>query len=116
MTAQEHFLAACVALGIDPNNLPDVTKLPEGMQKPVVAHYKIMTVAKHWNGEWEADYSNRNQYKYYPRLWFVPGSGFSYYDFDCDRSPTSVGARLSYATSKLAIKAGEELTEFYNDL
>jgi len=39
--------------------------------KKIAAYIKIQYIAKLFNDDWQADWSNNNQYKYYP--WFTKG-------------------------------------------
>ncbi len=60
--------AACEALRLSPENLPSVGKLPARHRKRIVADYKLTIIAEALQNGWRADYTNYDQYKYYP--WF----------------------------------------------
>lgn len=114
------FEEACKELGIEPV-LPVVTGLPEKHQKAIIAHYKLVIIAEAINNGWQPDWSNYNQWKYYP--WFdveanaenPAGSGLSYYDFGYLRSITCVGSRLCYESSEAAEYAGKTFKELYEE-
>lgn len=112
------FEAACKVLGIDPAILPNVDGLDESRAKAQIAIYKldIISEASWKHAGKQLDWSNPNQYKYYP--WFRmsgSGSGFSCDDFDYDLSLSFVGSRLVYPDSETAEFAGETHLEFYRD-
>lgn len=61
---------------------------------------------------WVPDWNDRTQYKYYP--WFnMSGSGFSYRDYEDDRSCSILGSRLCFPTSKLAEATAKEFLPIY---
>lgn len=82
-----------------------------------VALAKLSIIAKALNEGWQPDWSDDDQYKYYP--WFnklASARGFSYYGYDCAYSYSGVGSRLVYKTSELAEYAGKQFNQLYNDL
>jgi hypothetical protein len=73
------FEDACKKEGIDPTKLPDVSMIPEEFRGAIIAVYRLFIIYKAINNGWVADYTNNNQYKYYP--WFQvnsSGSGFGF--------------------------------------
>jgi hypothetical protein len=87
------FEGACKALGIDAKKLPDVSMLPADHQDAIIAHYKLVIIAQALNEGWKPDWSDYNQYKYYPWFNVRSGSGLSYFDFV--GWTTHCGCRLS---------------------
>ncbi|MGN6478504.1 MAG: hypothetical protein ACTHKV_14865, partial [Flavipsychrobacter sp.] len=71
------------------------------------------------NEGWEADYTNRNQYKYSPFFYIQPGEDasapaqFSYFVFDDDRTGTDLGSRLAYESEEKAEYAGTQFLDEY---
>ena len=65
------------------------------------------------NEGWEADYSNVNQYKYYPWVKWVSGRGLSLCGVDCDSSDTSVGPRLVLKSEALAEYAFKQFPDTF---
>ena len=89
---------ACAALNRDPDVLPDVSMFQARNQQWLVDMYKLSVIAEALNEGWVADFSDPDEFKYYP--WFYMGSsgsasGFRFGDFACDYSYSGVGARLS---------------------
>jgi hypothetical protein len=90
------FEDACKKEGIDPTKLPDVSMIPEEFRGAIIAVYRLFIIYKAINNGWVADYTNNNQYKYYP--WFKinsSGSGFVFsfsFSFSLTRLRLSVRA------------------------
>ncbi|MFA6260375.1 MAG: hypothetical protein WC760_02835 [Bacteroidia bacterium] len=75
---------------------------------------ELTIIARALNEDWEPDWSDSSEYKYYP--WFnMSGSGVSY--FDCDRviSTSAVGSRLCYKSRELAEYAAKQFQSHYNN-
>ncbi len=110
------FEDACKVLGIG-IEVPEVSALPEKHRNAIVAHYKLVIIAQALNEGWEPDWSNDDEYKYYP--WFDmssgSGSGFSCVDYDYSLSISSVGSRLCFKSWKLAKYAGQQFEDLYKD-
>jgi hypothetical protein len=82
----------------------------------VKAFIKVCQIAESLNEGWQPDWSNSNEYKYYP--WFsnfVSGSGFACDDYGCNDSDTSIGSRLCFKTEELAQYAGKQFEKEYNE-
>lgn len=81
------FEDACKHLGIDPNNFFTISWYSQGISdeyNSIVNYAKAVIVAKALNEGWYPDWSDENQYKYYPYFRHVKGKGlvyFSYYDW-----------------------------------
>ncbi len=80
-----------------------------------VACIKLKLIAKALNEGWKPDWTNSNEYKYYP--WFKMGSasgvGFSFDGCDYDHSGSALGSRLCYKSRELAIYAGKQFQDIY---
>jgi hypothetical protein len=108
-----------------PATLPDVSALPEGIGQYLIAEYKIVTIVEALNKEanngqpWQPDWNNQKQYKYYPWFWVSAsdekpaGFGFSGSDYDNASSNTFVGSRLCFLSAELALYAGEQFKDLY---
>ncbi len=87
------FEDACAKQNVDPTALPDVSMIPEDLRKPIIAAYKLMIIFLAINNGWRPDWSDSDQYKYFP--WYrVLSSGFGFSDSDC-----------SYDDSRLRLSA-----------
>lgn len=108
------FEDACKKLGINPDQLPDVALIE--FRKPIIAAYKLMIIYKAINDGWVPDWSNDDEYKYYP--WFgilSSGFGFSGTYYDCGNSFSNVGSRLCTDTREKALYIAAQFEQEYKD-
>ncbi len=105
---------ACVELGIEPETDESLSKL--GFTKDEIAYRKLKVIVKALNEGWEPDWTNDNQYKYYPWLVYSDSSAaFRFYDTYYTYTSTYVGSRLCFKTRDLAAYAGTQFINMYND-
>ena len=110
------FEDACMKLGLDPTKLPETSEIPAELSKPIIAAYKLMIIYKAINDGWRPDWSNWNQYKYYP--WFEvlsSGFGFSVTAYLCGDTTTAVGSRLCTDTKEKALYIAKQFESEYKD-
>jgi hypothetical protein len=110
------FEDACKKERINPEQLPELSSIPEGFRKPLLALYKLLIIYKAINNGWIPDWNDHDQYKYYP--WFEvlsSGFGFSFSYYLCDNSTTDVGSRLCTDTSEKAMYIAEQFEVEYKD-
>ena len=114
----ETYVDACNELGFNPLTISDFSSLPEMDRESSYAYHQLTIIARVLNEGWEPDYSNENEYKYYPYfVWdnkAAGGSGFSCFDRYFGRSYSHVGSRLVFKTRELAIHAGKKFNSIYN--
>ena len=84
-------------LNMDPSEVPDLSRIPERFREPLMGAYNLMVGFDAINDGWRADYTKRNQKKWYAWPWVnSAGSGFffplSFYY--CGRAHSGVGSRL----------------------
>ena len=105
--------AAFKKCGLDPANLPDVSKLPERFSF-LITVFILSVIFEAMNDGWEPDFSNHNQVKYYPWPW-VSSSGLGFSDSDCGYGyvDATVGSRLCTDTSEKAIWILEQFPELW---
>lgn len=110
------FEDACKKVGVDPEKLPDVSMIPEELQQPVIASYKLMIIYQAINNGWRPDWNSRDQYKYFPWL-SVLSSGFGFSDSccNCTYAGTDVGSRLCTDSSDKAMYIAEQFKAEYQD-
>ena len=112
------FEDACAALNLNPETiLPDFSVFPEPHQKAMSAHAKLVIIAEALNEGWKADWSDSDQWKYYP--WFdmeaSASGGFSYDDCVIGWAGSYVGSRLCFKSAELAKYAAETFTDIYKE-
>ncbi|MBE2229985.1 MAG: hypothetical protein IAE96_05005 [Chitinophagaceae bacterium] len=110
------FEDACKALNMDPEQvLPVVSAMPEKHQKAIVSHAKLVIIAEALNEGWQPDWTDDDQWKYYPWFRMDSGSGLAYVGYGSRCSTSLVGSRLCFKTSELAEYAGNQFKELYED-
>jgi hypothetical protein len=105
--------AAFLKCGLDPANLPDISKLPERFSF-LTTCFILSVIFEAINDDWVADFSNKNQAKYFPWPWVSSsGLGFSISNYGYDNAHTDVGSRLCTDTSEKAIWILETFPELW---
>lgn len=111
---------ACAVKGSTPLTIDDFRQFPEEQREYLFAVHKDDVINEVLNEEWVPDWSDDDQYKYYPYFYWdekaAGGSGFSYYDFSYGRSDSHVGSRHVYKSRELAEYAGKQFIDIYNKL
>ena len=94
--------------------------IPDKHVKAMVAMYKLITIAEAWNkaDNFVPDFSNCNQYKYFP--WFVyndksAGFVFTRTAYVASYAYASIGSRLCFSTSERAEQFGKQFIDLWND-
>ena len=115
-TTIKTFEDACKKVNTDPAKLPDVSGILEEFAKPIIAAYKLLIIYKAINNEWKPDWSNWDQYKYYP-LFEVLSSGFGFSDslYTYVYSHSTVGSRLCTDTWEKALYIAEQFKAEYQE-
>ena len=97
-----------------------IPEVREHHAKALNALNKLFTIAEAWNkaDDFIPDFSNRNQYKYFP--WFVyndnaAGFVFAYTGSAASIARASVGSRLCFSTSERAEQFGKQFIDLWND-
>ena len=91
----------------------------EGYNNPdEIAYKQAKLIAKVLRGEWEPDWNNGNQQKWYPYFEWSSGSGFgfsrSFYLFTY--ADSSVCSRLCFPTRELSDYFGKQFIEIHREL
>lgn len=105
--------------------LDEVTRLVKDINpshvKALIALNELFTIAQAWNkeDEFEPDFSNSNQYKYFP--WFVYDNGaagfvYAYSDAAATYANAYFGSRLCFKTPERARQFGEQFIDLWNDV
>jgi hypothetical protein len=103
------FEDACKALMISPDEVFTVADSDDE-----VAYKKLKVIVAAINNGWKPDWSDGNQYKYYPYFKVLPwGSGFSNSDSYYTGTDTSVGSRLCFESSEKAMYAASQFEDLY---
>ncbi len=114
MDKVKSFEDACKLLKLNPKHIPVVDMLPELHQKAIVANYKLIIIIQALNEGWQPDWSNSNEYKYYP--WFYMSSfGFSDSGYGRWHTAAIVGSRLCLKNETLARYTGKKFENLYKE-
>lgn len=106
------FEDACLSIGIDPKQFHSENK---NLTEDTYAYEQLKVISKALNGGEHMDYSDEDEYKYYP--WFNAlgsSSGFSFIDYVYDYTVSYVGSRLTYKSREIAEYAGKTFLDIYN--
>lgn len=106
-------------------NLQDVTRLVNDINpqhaKALISLNELFTIAEAWNKKdgFVPDYSNGNQYKYFP--WFVydkDTAGFVYANayYTSSNAIADFGSRLCFKTANRARQFGKQFIDLWNDV
>jgi hypothetical protein len=104
------FENACVEVGEDPEDAKFTQGTPDE-----IAYKKIKVIVRALNEGWVPDWNNSNQRKWAP--WFYldnPGFRFRGADYAYAHTFTTGGSRLCLHSEELAIYAGKQFTDIYN--
>lgn len=105
---------ACIELGLIPETDESLNKL--GFTKDEIAYRKLKVIAKALNEGWVPDWSDDDQYKYYPWLVYSNSSAaFRFYLTTYAVTAADVGSRLCFKTRDIAAYAGTQFIDIYND-
>lgn len=116
------FEDACRVLNLDPDvELAFVKHLTEPGRKAIEALKKLIIIARALNEGWYPDWSNQLEWKHWPWIKKDPASidGLMvdfYGDNTNPHSAIDAGSRLCYRTPELAIYAGIQFKEIYQEL
>lgn len=102
------FEDACAKKGIS-TALPDVSTFPVEMQKHLIADYKLTVIRDAINGTWVADWTNWNQWKWYPRHYLPAGAQAG---VAARYSDSGLGSAGSFSVSRLCCETEENADYF----
>lgn len=89
----------------------------EDLESDEVAYRKVKLIVKALNEGWTPDWSDSDQYKYFP--WFnmssSSGAGFSCLGCDGWCTGSDVGSRLCFKNRDLAKYAGQQFESIYKE-
>jgi len=85
------------------------------LSEHIVARLKLILIAKVLRGEWEPDFSNSNQDKWFPWFKFSAVSGFAFSGSYSDFNPagTPVGSRLCFQNEGLSHYFGKQFIKLH---
>ena len=106
---------ACKALGLNPENLPEVVNLPEKDRKSIIAYYKLTIIIRALNEGWEPNWNDCEEYKYFNWFYIDAGFAYAYATNAATNTRTDTGSRLCFKNATLARYARETFESLYFD-
>lgn len=105
--------SACREIGIDYNSF--LSSVRRYLSADTIAYEYLKVITKALNEGWEANYSDRNQKKWFPYFDTRSSSGFAFYDTICRYSGPGAGdtSRLALKDEKTATYAGKTFLDLY---
>ena len=102
--------------------LEDVTRLVQSLNpshvEALIALNELFTIAQAWNKEdgFVPDFSNKNQYKYFPWFTYNDDAGFvcAYTNYTATDADASFGSRLCFKSKSRAEQFGKQFAHLYN--
>lgn len=109
------FEDCCEELEVDPKKVLPYLNPSNKDEISINAYAKLIIILRAFNEGWVPDWSNSNQYKYFPWLQYKSGFGFSITTYDGWHTGAGVGSRLCLKSSDLAIHVGKQFEKEYNE-
>ena len=116
------FEDACKVLKLDPKKVvPDFSCYPKKDQKAMIAHSKLVIIVRaankieNKNKEWNPDWANMNEYKYFPWFEMDGSSGFRCDGCDGWDTHSAIGSRLCFVSRDLADYIAKQFIELYKE-
>lgn len=104
---------ACEMKGIDPVDSLPFPEPDNDFEEAINGTFQMFIIVDLLCEGWKPDYTNGNQYKYYPYFKYTD-SGFCFSDSLSVCGNASVGARLVLPTRELAEYSGKQFKDIYN--
>jgi hypothetical protein len=101
---------------VDEKTRQEYQKSIEGFNTPDELAYKELKLdAKAIRGDWEPDWENLSQNKWFPVFYWSPGVGFvfSYSGYDFGNADTYSGSRLCFPNKEQADHFGKQFIEIH---
>ena len=112
---------ACKKNGYDQSKFPADAVLGTKFGRPLVAVNNLMIVTEAMNNGWKPDWSNTNQYKYFPWHYIKKdashptGFGFSFSFYGLTAARTDLGSLLCCDTAEKAMYIAEQFRKEWED-
>lgn len=111
----ETFEDACNKIGKS-TNIPKLVELDIEIAIRFISEYKLIVIIRALNEGWYPNWSNTNEYKYFPYFNMTDGDcGFSYWDTYYFDTNANVPSALLLKTSELALYCGQKFLPLYKD-
>lgn len=112
----EFYSDVCSLLGITELTVNDFSMLPLKQAKKQLAYHQIQNIALLFNGNWEIDWNNNGQYKYYPYFTKSSGGGWGFYGSLGYFSSCCFGMVAFYKSKDISDFCGKTFIDIYSVL
>jgi hypothetical protein len=110
------FEDACKRTNLNPEDLPDVSRIPERFKKRVIGNYKAAVINEAIVDGWIADFTNWNQKKWTPFVNLSSGCVFSDSSSYYTATYTVAGSRLWFETEAQSDFFAKQFPELLKDI
>lgn len=101
-------------LGMDrEKSLPQISNVSEKDKDYLICEFDLWIISRALNEDWEADFLDANQLKYFNWFYVDSSGAFRFYDADFTHTHTHVGSRLCFKNRKIAKYAATQFIELY---
>lgn len=109
---------ACLELGLDPEDLPEVDNCEPEDQASIIAFYKLTIIARALNEGWKPNWKDSSEYKWFP--WFkvnrdAAGVGCSSSYYTASTAGAAIGSRLCCKSDELATYFGKQFGNLWSE-
>lgn len=108
------YTEVCKKLKIKELTEKDFSFLPKEQIKKQLSLHKIQNISKLYNGDWEPNWNDINQYKYYPYFEYKQVGGFGFYSSHVYYS-SSPGSVTYFKDKQTSDYVGKILIDIYNE-
>lgn len=111
----KNYSDVCRELGEPQVNPIMFHRIPLRYRKKLIAYTKLQQIARLFNGDWEIDWNNTSQYKYYPYFEVSTGRGLVFFD-SCYLCSSSDVVVAFFKNREISDFVGRAFIEIYIDL
>lgn len=102
-------------LGRKELTIEDFAFLPENKRVKALNFQHIQVLEELFNEDWKTDWTNNNEYKWYPYFEFKKGSDCWCFCIACDRSCSSLIVPAFYKSREITEYIGKTFLNIYSD-
>jgi hypothetical protein len=107
------FEDACEVLGITNDSCKPIFDEEEDPDE--IAYKKLKVIARAINGDWEPNWDDISQQKWFPWFNLSSGFGFDLSNFISTYMGTYAGSRLCFSSKEMSDYAGKQFLELYKE-
>jgi len=105
----------CKELGVKELTIKDFNFLPVNQRDRALANHQIENISELFNEGWKPNFSNYNEYKYYP-YFERKSSGWVFSDCYCRSYLSDVSSAFYFKSSEIATYCGKQFIDIYSKI